>query len=90
MPLSITERRTTCATAPVQIEGTLSNGQFFYFRARHTGISLGIGATPDEAVENTVIAVGLAQQGAIPVGPHEWSHLAQPDLVLEALLSLLP
>ena len=37
------EARVTCEAAPVQVEGTLPSGKRFYFRARHRGVSLGIG-----------------------------------------------
>ncbi|MEW2472247.1 hypothetical protein AB0875_00505 [Micromonospora gifhornensis] len=33
----------TCSAAPVQAEGFLPNGERFYFRARHSDVSLGIG-----------------------------------------------
>ncbi|MGK5676805.1 hypothetical protein ACSNOB_28695 [Micromonospora sp. URMC 106] len=37
------EAHLTCAAAPVQVEGSLPNGEPFYFRARHSNVSLGIG-----------------------------------------------
>ncbi|RAN96404.1 hypothetical protein ONO23_00619 [Micromonospora noduli] len=37
------EAHLTCAAAPVQVEGSLPNGELFYFRARHSEVSLGIG-----------------------------------------------
>lgn len=37
------EAQVTCAAAPVQVEGSLPNGERFYFRARHSDVSLGIG-----------------------------------------------
>ncbi|WP_433344612.1 hypothetical protein [Micromonospora sp. CA-111912] len=37
------EAQVTCSAAPVQIEGSLLNGDRFYFRARHSDVSLSIG-----------------------------------------------
>ncbi|MCP3785136.1 hypothetical protein NLX85_17350 [Micromonospora sp. A3M-1-15] len=37
------EAQVTCSAAPVQVEGSLPNGERFYFRARHSDVSLGIG-----------------------------------------------
>ncbi|MEU7979379.1 hypothetical protein AB0B63_12695 [Micromonospora sp. NPDC049081] len=37
------EAQVTCSAAPVQIEGSLPNGERFHFRARHSDVSLGIG-----------------------------------------------
>lgn len=37
------EAQVTCAAAPVQVEGSLPSGERFYFRARHSDVSLGIG-----------------------------------------------
>lgn len=37
------EAQVTCEAAPVQVEGTLPSGERFYFRARHSDVSLGIG-----------------------------------------------
>lgn len=33
----------TCGADPVQVEGVLPSGERFYFRARHSDVSLGIG-----------------------------------------------
>ncbi len=38
---------------PVQIEGRLKNGMYYYFRARHEGVSFGIADTEDKAVFNS-------------------------------------
>ncbi|MEU7994514.1 hypothetical protein AB0B83_04115 [Micromonospora sp. NPDC049060] len=37
------EAQVTCLAVPVQVEGSLPNGERFYFRARHSDVSLGIG-----------------------------------------------
>ncbi|WP_223874292.1 hypothetical protein [Salinispora mooreana] len=37
------EAQVTCSAAPVQVAGSLPNGERFYFRARHSDVSLGIG-----------------------------------------------
>ncbi|SCL41061.1 hypothetical protein GA0074692_6122 [Micromonospora pallida] len=37
------ETQVTCTAAPVQVDGALPNGERFYFRARHSDVSLGIG-----------------------------------------------
>ncbi|NED53649.1 hypothetical protein EAD96_30325 [Micromonospora sp. BL1] len=37
------EAQMTCEAAPVQMEGHLPSGERFYFRARHSDVSLGIG-----------------------------------------------
>ncbi|SCL50284.1 hypothetical protein [Micromonospora chersina] len=37
------EAQVTCEAAPVQVEGRLPSGERFYFRARHSDVSLGIG-----------------------------------------------
>lgn len=57
--LSIKDATVTCSGAPVQIEGTLSDGRCFYFRARHRSITLGVGDTPDAAVAEDRIGVKL-------------------------------
>ena len=42
--------RKTCSGSPVQWEGLLDDGRDWYFRARFEHASLGVGATPEEAV----------------------------------------
>lgn len=39
---------------PVQMDGKLSDGKFFYFRSRGTNVSLGIGDTENGAIDDTV------------------------------------
>ncbi|MFZ4606093.1 MAG: hypothetical protein ACOYM5_07525 [Caulobacter sp.] len=43
----------TCPTAPSQWEGELSDGRTLYVRYRHGGLSIGIGATVDRAVDDS-------------------------------------
>ncbi len=45
---------TTCTAAPYQIEGLLVGSGAFYFRERHGRATLGIGPTPEHAVEATI------------------------------------
>lgn|SRR5512140_2185237 len=47
---------------PLQIEGLLSNGESFYFRARQASISLGIGAGLDDAARASCQAVDQARR----------------------------
>lgn len=42
--------RQTCIACPTQYEGTLKDGQVFYFRYRHGRASLGLGADEEAAV----------------------------------------
>lgn len=44
----------TCEGAPVQVQGSLTDGRRYYFRARHRAIELGVGATDEDAVGATV------------------------------------
>lgn len=51
----------TCWACPVQYEGKLNDGRFFYFRYRFGVATLGVGSTPDDAAEDpaeTRLAVG--------------------------------
>ncbi|HWB37868.1 MAG TPA: hypothetical protein VHA75_17770 [Rugosimonospora sp.] len=57
--LAIATHRMTTGAAPVQIEGTLTDGREFYFRSRHRTITLGAGATQDEAVAENLLALEL-------------------------------
>jgi hypothetical protein len=44
----------TCEACPEQYEGTLTDGTVFYFRARFGQAQLGLGATVDQAVIDTL------------------------------------
>ena len=70
--LAIATSRVTCEVAPVQIEGTLTDGRYFYFRARHRSISLGVGATAEEAVAGDDI--GFRMSG-FDSDRHAWSWI---------------
>jgi hypothetical protein len=39
----------TCPAVPVQVEGELADGRWYFFRYRHGVAGLGIGATEEEA-----------------------------------------
>lgn len=84
--VSIVESRVTCTSCPVQIEGRLSDGRFFYLRSRHSSIGLFLSRTSS----NT--AAGLPEP-AVSVrlnwDRHAASDLWNPDLVLAALVSIL-
>lgn len=45
----------TCGGCPVQAEGVLPDGLLFYFRARHRGVSLGVGQSVQGAIAGTVV-----------------------------------
>ena len=49
----------TCPGSPDQYEGTLVDGRHFYLRYRFGRVQLGLGATIDEAVEETVFGGGV-------------------------------
>lgn len=46
----IVEQETTCEACPVQLEGRLDDGRYFYFRYRWGRAALGVGETPQAAV----------------------------------------
>ena len=48
--VQIAESEVTCGAVPVQIEGRLTDGRYFYFRARGSGARLGFGDSPGNAV----------------------------------------
>lgn len=66
----IQDSRVTCSAAPVQIEGTLTDGRRFYFRARFGRAQLGIGPTVDAAVAAIFGGPGLCAE-------RDLSHLGQ-------------
>lgn len=49
----VTDYVCSCAGCPMQYEGTLVDGRWFYFRYRYGRASLGIGRTLDDAVSDT-------------------------------------
>jgi hypothetical protein len=53
---ALADWRVTCVAAPVQIEGALIDGRWFYFRARHDAATVGLSRhSPDEAVRQTLL-----------------------------------
>lgn len=50
--MEITSLKWTCLAAPVQAEGELEDGKFFYFRARHSGWSFSVGDDHEDAVND--------------------------------------
>lgn len=44
------EFKRTCNGCPIQFEGRLKDGNYFYFRARWDGWELNIGETKDDAI----------------------------------------
>ncbi len=53
-PIVVIELSLTCIAAPSQWEGKTSDGQAISIRYRHGNLSIGLGATIDEAVGNRV------------------------------------
>ena len=58
----------TCDACPHQVEGELSDGRWFYFRARHHHWELHIGKTLDDALDNNPIAQGQDPDGNLSYG----------------------
>lgn len=52
--ITCTEIHCTCTACPTQYEGTLSNGQHFYFRYRWGCVQFAIAPTHDAAVTATI------------------------------------
>lgn len=72
--------RCTCACVPTQYEGTLWDGQRFYFRYRFGRAMLGIGATEDQAVGDTlppsrVLTIGHRYDGDMDRATYEATFL---------------
>lgn len=79
---AVQQVKLTCRTTPVQLEGTLTDGRHFYFRGRDGRVQLGVGATLDDAVAETV-------DGGAAIGRHEDAGWLDPDDVPELLAQLL-
>ena len=86
MSAMIESLRVTTEGAPVQIEGRLHTGEHFYFRARHRAISLGIGATAEEALYDSG-NMALRLEG-FDDDRHPLSAFADPLPILTIMLSL--
>lgn len=71
----------SCPGAPVQIEGTFTDGRHWYFRSRHSHATLGTGATEDEAVGNDV--------AELYIGPNSAASWLTPDEAEEVFARLL-
>ena len=69
----------TCSACPVQAEGTLSDGRWFYFRARYEAATLSAAGTLDDAIGNPQTRVrieGWPRYGAGHIGIPEAARLA--------------
>lgn len=65
------DARVTCPAVPVQIEGHLTDGRWFYFNSRYDRALLGVGDTLQAAVAATI---------DLPPGRSAWvdmSHLGR-------------
>ena len=58
----------TCNACPHQAEGELSDGRWFYFRARHEYWELSIAGTLDEAIGADPVAEGRDPNGNLSYG----------------------
>lgn len=69
----------TCSACPAQWEGRLADGRFVYVRYRHGWLSIGLGASSDEAVERAMDdrVEFLAQLGHEGDGWLRWSEVLQ-------------
>lgn len=72
----------TCHGYPDQYEGTLTDGRIFYLRYRHGFVSLGVGATLGDAVDDPQEAVVQ-----ISDGQGEFESEAQRDRVFAELIA---
>ena len=74
-----------CASAPSQWEGVLSDGRWLHVRYRHGELSVGVGATLDEAVGSSApldVELTDAERSDASweqVAPHVLARLARPD-----------
>ena len=80
---TIAECEVTCSAVPVQIEGRLTDGRYFYFRARGRGASLGFGDSPDDAVGGPGPTVSFDGIGSYAVG---WMGVELGQALLEFLV----
>lgn len=77
---TVAESRMTCEAAPVQIEGTLTDGRPFYWRARHRSIRL-------EVPPGTVVCESTWNMLPGAEDEHPMSSMADTDAY--ALLSFM-
>ncbi|GAA1030038.1 hypothetical protein GCM10009557_20650 [Virgisporangium ochraceum] len=66
----------------MQMDGTLADGRFWYFRSRGSHVSLGVGRTPDEAVDDESLEVSID-------GPEFTASWLAPEDTAEAFFRLL-
>lgn len=74
----------TCGAVPVQIEGRLTDGRYFYFRARGRGVRLGFGDSPDDAVSGPGPFVTFDGVGPYAAG---WMSVELGQALMEFLVS---
>lgn len=78
---SIVDLIQSCERSPSQWEGALSNGGWLYVRYRHRQLSIGVGASLDQAIRaaevQDVAVVGAGESDASwdQVAPHVLSYL---------------
>lgn len=80
----------TCRSCPHQVEGEMLDGRVFYFRARHNHWTIGIGATPADAVEASCRCSTAAAEGDDPRGRITYGDA--PDearAIIEACLAVV-
>lgn len=76
--MKISAYTVTCEGAPLQIEGTLDNGQSFYFRARHHAMRIEV----NDAVLFTVMS-------NVPDDPHIFSAAIDHEWAVQFIDGLL-
>lgn len=60
---AIATQELTCPSVPVQIQGHLTDGQWFYFRYRSGVVNLGFGDDQESAVKDTWTREGITYGG---------------------------
>jgi hypothetical protein len=78
----VTSAGVTCTGAPVQMDGTLADGRFWYFRSRGSHASLGVGRTPVVAVDDESLDIPID-------GPEFTASWLSPDDTVGAFFRLL-
>jgi hypothetical protein len=76
----------SCEGAPEQVEGTLTTGEAFYFRARHRTITLGLGANVNDAARDPH-TVSLRLEGW-DSDAHPLSCLDDPMPLVHAMIKI--
>lgn len=87
----ITEMKCTCGACPVQYEGKLEDGKFFYFRARWDEWDFGVGDSRDEAVTQSMLIepTGFARTGEVGDGDFSasWMGHAEAERIIHACVA---